>query len=49
MRELTIKEAAKAVGVSTQTIRRRIDKGEYIAHKEINEMGERWLISANKN
>ena len=41
---LTIKETAKALDVSEQTIRRRITKGEIPAEKMVSEFGERWLI-----
>ena len=48
MREMTIKEAAQALNVSTQTIRRRIERGEYKARKEVSELGQRWLIPASQ-
>jgi len=47
-KEYTMKEAAKLLRVSTQTIKRRIDKGELMARKEITSLGERWLIPANQ-
>lgn len=48
MREMTIKEAAQALNVSTQTVRRRIERGEYKARKEVSELGQRWLIPASQ-
>lgn len=48
MREMSIKEASQALGVCTATIRRRIERGEYTARKEVTEMGERWLIPASQ-
>lgn len=46
MDKLSIKEAAKALHVSHQTIRRRIAKGEIPATKEQTEFGEAWFIPA---
>ena len=47
--EYTLKEAARIVGVSTQTIKRRIEKGEITARKELTEIGiERWLIPSEE-
>ena len=43
-KECTIKEAAKILKVSTQTVKRKIDKGEINATKEVTDFGERWLI-----
>lgn len=42
--KLTIKEAAAALKCSSQTIRRRIAKGEIPAKKEMTEFGEVWFI-----
>jgi excisionase family DNA binding protein len=48
MKELTIKQCAEVLGVSTQTIRRRIEKGELLARKEVTDVNERWLIQADQ-
>jgi excisionase family DNA binding protein len=48
MKELTIKQCAEVLGVSTQTIRRRIEKGELLARKEVTDVSERWLIQADQ-
>lgn len=47
MDKLTIKQAAQALGVSAQTIRRRISKGELPATKEMTDFGEMWFIPAS--
>lgn len=47
MDKLTIKQAALALGVSAQTVRRRIAKGEIPAKKEMTAFGEAWLIPAS--
>lgn len=44
MDKLTIKQAALALGISAQTVRRRIAKGELTANKEVTAVGEMWLI-----
>lgn len=47
MEKLTIKEAALALGISSQTVRRRIAKGDLPAKKEITEFGAMWFIPAS--
>jgi len=39
-----IGEAARRLGVSTDTIRRRISKGELLAHREPTPQGYRWEV-----
>lgn len=46
MDKLTIKQAAKALKVSEQTVRRRIAKGILPAKKEMTTFGEVWYIPA---
>jgi len=41
---VSIGEAARHLGVSTDTIRRRIGKGELIAHQEPTPQGYRWKV-----
>lgn len=48
-REYTLKEAARIMGVSPQTVKRRIDKGTIKARKETTEAGiDLWLIPADQ-
>lgn len=47
MDKLTIKQVAKVLKVSEQTVRRRIAKGEIPAQKEPTEFGEVWYIPAS--
>lgn len=47
MDKLTVKQAALALGVSAQTVRRRIAKGELPAKKELTDFGLTWLIPAS--
>lgn len=42
--QLTIREAAEALGVSTRTVRRRIKEGELSATKEPHGKQEVWMI-----
>jgi excisionase family DNA binding protein len=44
-KEYSLKEAAKLLGISAQTVKRRIDRGEIKAKKEVTTLGiEMWLI-----
>lgn len=47
MDKVTIKQAAKLLKISEQTVRRRINKGEIPAKKEMTEFGEVWFIPAD--
>jgi len=42
--KVSIGQAARHLGVSTDTIRRRIGKGELAAHREPTPQGYRWEI-----
>jgi len=42
--KVSVGEAARRLGVSTDTIRRRIGKGELTAHREPTPQGFRWEI-----
>jgi len=42
--KMSIGEAARRLGVSTDTIRRRIGKGELLAHREPTPQGYRWEV-----
>jgi len=42
--KVSVGEAARRLGVSTDTIRRRIGKGELTAHQEPTPQGFRWEI-----
>jgi len=42
--KVSVGEAARRLGVSTDTIRRRIGKGELLAHREPTPQGFRWEI-----
>ena len=44
MEKVSVGEAARRLGVSTDTIRRRIGKGELTAHQEPTPQGFRWEI-----
>jgi len=41
---VSVGEAARRLGVSTDTIRRRISKGELTAHQEPTPQGYRWQV-----
>jgi len=47
--KVSIGEAARRLGVSTDTIRRRIGKGELLAHREPTPQGYRWEIELQPN
>lgn len=47
--KVSVGEAARRLGVSTDTIRRRISKGELIAHREPTPQGYRWEIELQPN
>jgi len=47
--KVSIGEAARRLGVSTDTIRRRIGKGELLAHREPTPQGYRWEIELGPN
>ena len=49
MEKLSVGEAARRLGVSTDTIRRRISKGELLAHREPTPQGYRWEIELQPN
>jgi len=42
--KVSVGEAARRLGVSTDTIRRRIGKGELTAHQEPTPQGYRWEV-----
>jgi len=42
--KVSISEAARRLGVSSDTIRRRIGRGELVAHQEATPQGYRWEI-----
>jgi len=41
---VSVGEAARRLGVSTDTIRRRISKGEVVAHQKPTPQGYRWEV-----
>ena len=43
-RDLSIEQAAQLLGVSKDTVRRRIKSGEYQAEKKIGPYGEEWRL-----
>jgi len=47
--KISIGEAARRLGVSTDTIRRRIGKGELTAHQEPTPQGFRWEVELQAN
>jgi len=47
--KVSVGEAARRLGVSTDTIRRRIGKGELTAHQEPTPQGFRWEIELEPN
>jgi len=47
--KVSVGEAARRLGVSTDTIRRRIGKGELLAHREPTPQGYRWEIELQPN
>jgi len=47
--KVSIGEAARRLGVSADTIRRRIGKGELLAHKEPTPQGYRWEVELQPN
>jgi len=46
---VSVGEAARRLGVSTDTIRRRIGKGELTAHQEPTPQGFRWEVELQPN
>jgi len=46
---ISVGEAAKRLGVSTDTVRRRIGKGELLAHREPTPQGFRWEVELPDN
>jgi len=46
--KVSIGDAAHRLGVSTDTIRRRISKGELTAHQEPTPQGYRWKVELNQ-
>ena len=44
MEQVVIAEAAKRLGVAQDTIRRRIRKGDLVAHQETRPQGYIWLV-----
>jgi len=49
MEKVPVGEAARRLGVSTDTIRRRIGKGELLAHREPTPQGFRWEVELQPN
>ncbi len=49
MEKISVGEAARRLGVSTDTIRRRIGKGELTAHQEPTPQGFRWEVELQPN
>lgn len=47
-RDLSIEQAAQILGVSKDTVRRRIKSGEYQAEKKIGPYGEEWRLPENQ-
>jgi len=47
--KVSVGEAARRLGVSTDTIRRRIGKGELTAHQEPTPQGFRWEVELQPN
>jgi len=47
--KVSVGEAARRLGVSVDTIRRRIGKGEITAHQEPTPQGFRWEIELEPN
>jgi len=47
--KVSVGEAARRLGVSTDTVRRRIGKGELTAHQEPTPQGFRWEIELEPN
>jgi len=47
--KVSVGEAARRLGVSVDTIRRRIGKGELLAHREPTPQGFRWEIDLEPN
>jgi len=47
--KVSIGEAARRLSVSTDTIRRRISKGELTAHQEPTPQGYRWEVELDLN
>jgi excisionase family DNA binding protein len=41
---LSVEQAARALGISTKTVRRKIASGELPSRKEPTPRGERWLV-----
>lgn len=46
MNDLSIEQAAQILGVSKDTVRRRIKSGEYQAEKKVGVYGEEWKLPA---
>jgi len=49
MEKVSVGEAARRLGVSTDTIRRRIGKNELLAHREPTPQGFRWEVELQPN
>jgi len=47
--KVSVGEAARRLGVSTDTIRRRIGKAELTAHREPTPQGYRWEVELEPN
>jgi len=47
--KVSVGEAARRLGVSTDTIRRRIGKGELLAHREPTPQGYKWEVELGPN
>jgi len=47
--KVSVGEAARRLGISVDTVRRRISKGELLAHREPTPQGFRWEIELGPN
>jgi len=47
--KVSVGEAARRLGVSVDTVRRRIGKGELLAHREPTPQGYRWEVELQPN
>jgi len=47
--KVSVGEAARRLGISVDTVRRRIGKGELLAHREPTPQGYRWEVELQPN
>jgi len=47
--KVSVGEAARRLGISVDTVRRRISKGELLAHREPTPQGYRWEVELQPN